>query len=130
MVTLTQVQASNALVSSTLPANPVAVFVGATSGIGEYTLRAFAKHAKQPRVYFVGRSQEAGDRIKADCQAANPDGEFIFIQSDVSLLKKVDEVCQQIKQKEDHVNLLVLSQGTLVFGTGKSLQPVIYFEYQ
>ncbi|MCJ1391791.1 hypothetical protein MMC18_004658 [Xylographa bjoerkii] len=117
MVSLTDIQASNAAIASSLPAGLVAVFVGATSGIGEYTLLQFAKHARKPRVYFVGRSQEAGDRIAAECKALNAEGQFIFVQADTSLLRNVDAVCQDIKSKEQAINLLFLTTGTLKFGT-------------
>ena len=111
MVTLSQVQSSNSLIPSTLPPNLVAVFVGATSGIGEATLKQFAKHARQPRVYFVGRSQDAGDRIAAECKALNPEGDFVFVKADVSLMRVVDEVCEEIKAKEKAINILFLSAG-------------------
>ena len=113
MVAYQAIRSSNSLISSTLPPRLVAVFVGATSGIGEYTLKAFVKHANRPRVYFVGRSQEAADRITKECKALNPERELIFIKCDVSLIKNVDVVCRGIKEKEDVINLLVLSQGTL-----------------
>ncbi|KAK5134188.1 hypothetical protein LTR08_006848 [Meristemomyces frigidus] len=113
MVCYETVQSSNSLIPSTLPPHLVAVFVGATSDIGEYTLKAFAKHTKQPRVYFIGRSQESADRITKECLALNPEGEFIFIKSDISLIKNVDVVCQEIKARENVIDLLVLSQGTL-----------------
>ncbi|MCJ1316207.1 hypothetical protein MMC15_001527 [Xylographa vitiligo] len=116
MVSLTDVQASNSSIVSSLPAGLVAVFVGATSGIGEFTLLQFAKHARQPRVYFVGRSQEAGDRIAAECKALNGDGQYTFIKADTSLLSNVDAVCRDIKSKETVVNLLFLTTGTLKFG--------------
>jgi NADP-dependent 3-hydroxy acid dehydrogenase YdfG len=111
MVSLSTVQSSNSLISSTLPAGLVGVFVGATSGIGETTLKQFAKHAKRPRAYFLGRSQEAADRIAAECQALNEDGEYIFIKADVSLIRVVDKVCQDIKEKEKAMNILFLSAG-------------------
>lgn len=111
MVTLSHVQSSNSLISSTLPPHLVAVFVGATSGIGEATLKQFAKHASRPRAYFVGRSQDAGDRIAAECKALNVEGEYIFVKADVSLIRVVDEVCDGIKAKEKAVNILFLSAG-------------------
>jgi hypothetical protein len=52
MVSLTAVKASNELLDSTLP-NLVAVFVGGTSGIGEYSLKSFTKHTRLPRVYLL-----------------------------------------------------------------------------
>ncbi|KLJ07874.1 hypothetical protein EMPG_16656 [Blastomyces silverae] len=111
MVSLTEVKSSNSLIPSTLTPGLVAVFVGATSGIGESTLKAFAKYAKQPRAYFVGRSRDAADRIVAECEALNPEGEYIFIQADISLIRVVDDVCEQIKAKESALNMLVLSAG-------------------
>lgn len=114
MVSLTEVQSSNSLIPSALPSGLVAVFVGATSGIGETTLKQFAKHTRQPHVYFIGRSQEAGDRIKAECKALNKEGEYAFIKADVSLIRVVDDICRDIKSKEQSINLLFLSQGSMV----------------
>jgi hypothetical protein len=111
MVSLSEVQSSNSRISSTLPPGLVAVFVGATSGIGEISLKKFAEYTRQPRVYFVGRSQDAADRIVTECKALNPTGEYIFIKADVSLIRVVDEVSKEIKAKEKTINLLFLSAG-------------------
>ncbi|KAL4966130.1 uncharacterized protein BDV14DRAFT_199262 [Aspergillus stella-maris] len=111
MVSLDEISASNAKFASAFPAGLVGVFVGATSGIGYGTLKAFAKHTVQPRAYFVGRSQSAANAISAECQELNPGGEYIFIQADVSLIKVVDDVCSQIREKESALNILCLSQG-------------------
>ncbi|KAL8692799.1 MAG: hypothetical protein Q9218_002240 [Villophora microphyllina] len=117
MVALSEIQSSNARIASTLPAGLVAVFVGGTSGIGETALKQFAKHARQPRIYYVGRSQEAADRIAKTCKELNADGQYIFIKADTSLIRNVDVVCQTIKSKEKAVNVLFLSTGTLVSHT-------------
>lgn len=121
MVSLSDIQSSNSRIASVLPPGLVAVFVGGTNGIGETTLKQFAKHARQPRAYFIGRSQEAGDRIAAECKALNSEGEYIFIKADTSLLRNVDEVCADIKRKEKKINLLFLTTGTLVPGTGNAI---------
>lgn len=118
MVPLPEVQTSNSRIASALPPNLVTIFVGGTNGIGETTLKQFAKHALKPRIYCIGRSQEAWDRIAAECKALNPDGEYIFIKADTSLIRNVDDVCRDIKAKEKAVNLLFLSTGTLNFSTG------------
>ena len=81
MVTLDIAQSSNSQISSTLPQELVAVFIGAASGIGEITLKKFAKYSLKPRVYFIGRSQEAGGRIAAQCRGLNPTGQFTFIKA-------------------------------------------------
>jgi NAD(P)-dependent dehydrogenase (short-subunit alcohol dehydrogenase family) len=123
MVLLHDVQASNSSLASTLP-GLVAVFVGATSGIGEFTLKQFAKHASKPRVYFIGRSEEAGDRIAAECTALNSEGKFIFIKADTSLIRNVDDVSRDIKSKEQSINILFLSAGTLIQGTSMVVIPL------
>jgi NADP-dependent 3-hydroxy acid dehydrogenase YdfG len=111
MVSLSDVHSSNSLISSSLPPSLVAIFVGATSGIGEITLKKFAQYSRQPRAYFIGRSQDAADRIVAECNALNPAGEYIFIKADVSLIRVVDKVCKDIKAKEKVLNILFLSAG-------------------
>jgi NAD(P)-dependent dehydrogenase (short-subunit alcohol dehydrogenase family) len=128
MVSLSTIRVSNSLISSSLPSHLVAVFVGATSGIGETTLKQFAKHAHQPRAYFIGRSQPAADRILSECKALNPQGEYTFIKADVSLIRTVDDVCKQIAEKEKAVNILFLSQGIIDFSRTRKLPcPLKYY---
>lgn len=119
MVAISKVLESNLLARSTLPSGLVAVFAGATAGIGEMGLKAFAKHTLQPRIYFIGRSQEAGDRLQQELKTLNSEGTYNFIKTDLSLLKNVDDVCRDIKSKEKAINVLFMSQGTLKFGTSK-----------
>ncbi|KAJ3041713.1 hypothetical protein HDV00_008801 [Rhizophlyctis rosea] len=117
MVAPTAIRASNAQICTTLPSPLVGVFAGATSGIGEYTLRAFVKHTKSSRAYIIGRTQADADKIIADCKVVNPDAEVIFIKADLSLLKNVDEVCKQIAGREKYVNVLCMSTMSVAFGT-------------
>lgn len=116
MVTLTQVQATNSRVATALPPNLVAVFAGATTGIGNTALLTFAKYTLKPRIYFIGRSEEQGAKLTVQMQEANPDGEYIFLQKDLSLLVNVDEVCKEIAKREKTINVLLMSQGTLKRG--------------
>ncbi|KAI1423752.1 putative short-chain dehydrogenases/reductase [Xylaria sp. FL1777] len=115
MVNLSDVIASNERIPSALPSGLVAVFVGGTSGVGEYTLKAFVRYARAPKIIVVGRSQEAADRILNECRQLQPDGHFEFIRADVSLLKNVDDVCRQIKEKVSVINVLFESQGSMAF---------------
>ena len=121
MVTLEQIQTSNAHIVSSLPSGLVAVFIGATRGIGEATLKQFVRYAVAPRVYFVGRGKEDGERVGAELANINPEGEYHFRSADVSLLANVDEVCREIKCKERVVNLLFMSCGTRITGRGEFL---------
>ena len=126
MVALFQVTASNERIASTFPHGLVAVFVGGTSGIGEYTVKALARYASKPRAYIVGRSQKAADRIIEECKQLNSGGKFEFIQADVSLLEAVDDVCRQIKDKETTINILSETQGTMAFSASMSCSTHIY----
>ncbi|KAK3676814.1 hypothetical protein LTR78_003018 [Recurvomyces mirabilis] len=113
MVSYHAVQSSNAQISTLIPGRLTAVFAGGTSGLGEYTLKSFAKYVAEPRIYFIGRSQEAADRIVKECQVLNPRGEYIFLKKELSLVQNVDEVCQEIMDREGpdgYINLLFVSQ--------------------
>jgi short-subunit dehydrogenase len=61
-------------------------------------------------VYLVGRNASAADRIIEECKSLNKDGKVVFIKADVSELKEVDRVCTEIKDKEDHLNLIYQTQ--------------------
>lgn len=89
------------------------MLVGGTSGIGESTAREFVRYTDKPRVYLVGRSQEQADLIKKECHELNPESQISFIQSDVSLLRNVDRACDEIRTKEEKINILFLSAGFL-----------------
>ncbi|OBT81263.1 hypothetical protein VE02_10153 [Pseudogymnoascus sp. 03VT05] len=112
MVGLDLVHASNAQLRELGP-GLVALFVGATSGIGEHTAKAFVKNALSPRVYIVGRSESAAERIIKECKDLNKDGKVEFLKADVSELGEVDRVCAEITKKESHINLIVQSQGNM-----------------
>ncbi|OOQ84809.1 hydrogenase/reductase-like protein [Penicillium brasilianum] len=120
MVSLSVVESSNASISKELPPGLVAVFVGATSGIGKATLLQLAKYVQQPRFYFVGRSQSAADEILDQLDQINPDGRYEFIKADASLLSVVDTVCETIRKKETQIDILFQSQGTLDVSTETS----------
>ncbi|MAD85778.1 MAG: hypothetical protein CL912_22680 [Deltaproteobacteria bacterium] len=79
--------------------------------MGEFTLKAFVKHADSPRVYLVGRSDTAADRIIKECEVLNTNGKIEFIKADVSELAEVDRACKIIREKEKSVNLIFQTQG-------------------
>lgn len=98
--------------------DPVAVFVGATSGLGEYTAYAFAKYTRQPTIYIVGRNAEAGARVISKLKEINasPEAKFTFLQGDLTLVSEADKLADIIKQRESRINLLFLSPGVTSIG--------------
>ncbi|KAK3059211.1 hypothetical protein LTR09_000777 [Extremus antarcticus] len=110
-----------------------AVFVGATTGIGEYTLRGLADTAKVNggsglRIYLVGRNQVAADSILGDCRKLCPEGVFVFVKAgNLALVQDVDKACREVQRLENKrggegagtakVDMLVMTQGVLQFGS-------------
>ncbi|KAI1119921.1 hypothetical protein F5Y10DRAFT_145869 [Nemania abortiva] len=116
MVSLQAIRESNARIPTSLPSGLVAVFVGATSGIGEAALRSVAQRAPRPRIYFIGRREAEGKHVQDELRKLNPDGEYHYLKYDVTLLRNVDEACRYIKDREQTINLLFLTCGTLISG--------------
>ena len=114
MVNITAVRASNASFKDSKE-SLTALFVGATSGIGMGTLKQFAKHAYAPKVYIVGRSKNAASDLLDELTSSNPQATFVFLEAEISLMRKVDEVCEEIKTKEKKLDILFMSPGYLSF---------------
>ncbi|KAI0423785.1 hypothetical protein F5Y09DRAFT_326386 [Xylaria sp. FL1042] len=112
MVSYSQVQASNALISDAT-APRVAVFVGGTSGIGNYTARALVSTGASVRAYIIGRksSEARTSAFIQDLHAINPRAEVIWVEGEIALLAEVKRVCGIIKSKESRVDLLFLTTG-------------------
>ncbi|KAI0514354.1 hypothetical protein F5B22DRAFT_237095 [Xylaria bambusicola] len=110
MVSYSQIKASNVLITD---GPRVSVFVGGTSGIGNYTARALVSTGASVRVYIIGReSSEARTRaFIEELNAINPKAEIIWIAGEVSLLAEVTRVCGIIKEKESRIDLLFLTTG-------------------
>ncbi|KAK9311238.1 hypothetical protein V1522DRAFT_415018 [Lipomyces starkeyi] len=60
----------------------VTAFVGGTSDVGKYTVRAMASthgtSGRALRVYIAGRNEAAANTIVAECRKACPAGEIAF----------------------------------------------------
>ncbi|KAH0435695.1 hypothetical protein CcaCcLH18_04804 [Colletotrichum camelliae] len=117
MVSLAEVRTSNsALTSSTVP--KTALFVGATSGIGKYTLAELVSLKLPVKCYIVGRkaSEPALHPLLEALRRTNPQAELIWVEAEVSLLSEVKRVCELVKENEDRVDLLCLTAGYAPFG--------------
>lgn len=128
MVPLPHMEASNDRIGAALPPNLVAVFTGSTGGIGEAALKEFVDKAQKPKCYMIGRSEQAANRIIAECEKLNPEATVIFISADLSLLKEANRVYELIKDKENAVNILFLSAGAAIMDRSSTvpLNPSLY----
>ena len=118
MVSYKEILASNALINDAT-APRVAVFVGGTSGIGKFTVRALVATGASMRIYLVGRksSEERMYTFIQELHAINPKAEVIWTEGEVSLLAETKRICEVIKSKESRVDLLFLTAGYAPFGT-------------
>ena len=117
MVSLKAVQGSNAGLRA-LP-NITALFVGGTSGIGQSTLRQLAQGTEKPTAYIVGRNESKTRPFLAELRQLNPEGQFNFVEADVSLIRNVDATCDQILRREKHLNFLFMTPGGISLGGRK-----------
>jgi NAD(P)-dependent dehydrogenase (short-subunit alcohol dehydrogenase family) len=105
--------------SSSLPR--VAVFVGATSGIGRAALaelvRAAVNHGSL-RIYVVGRKESAATTqpFLDSLSTLNATADIIWLEADVSLLSEVARICRDISHREKSLDLLYHSAGYVPFG--------------
>lgn len=114
MTTVKEVRSANAALRNKHE-SLTAVFAGATAGIGLATLRAFAKHIPKPKAIIVGRNRSKFELELQNLKSINPDGDFTFLEADVSLIKNIDTVCDQIKKQVTSIDLLFTSQGYISF---------------
>jgi NADP-dependent 3-hydroxy acid dehydrogenase YdfG len=120
MVAIKDIRISNAAFKESKESSGlVAVFVGATSGIGMGTLKALVKNANAPKIYILGRSKSSAATLLNELLSMIPQATLVFIETEVSLMKNVDTACEQIKSDEKKVDILFLSPGYLGFGGRK-----------
>jgi NADP-dependent 3-hydroxy acid dehydrogenase YdfG len=115
MVNIKDVRVSNAAFKASKP-SVVAVFVGATSGIGLATAKHLADASVDPTLYILGRSKLSATPLLNDLAQINPQATINFIETEISLIKNVDKACEEIVSKEKKVDLLFLSPGGVTFG--------------
>jgi NAD(P)-dependent dehydrogenase (short-subunit alcohol dehydrogenase family) len=129
MVLLSDVHESNSSLRAST--SIVAVFAGATSGIGASTLKALASNTSDPKVYIIGRSETRASALIKECLKTCPRGTFVFLKADLSLLRNVDELCEQIKRREENgrLDVLFMSQGYITFEGRKGENEVFLTNY-
>ncbi|KAH9836132.1 NAD-P-binding protein [Rhodofomes roseus] len=110
MPSLAVVRESNAKFSPPTP--PVAIFLGGTSGIGQGTAQAFARHTKgNAHIIIVGRNRAAAEAIIATFPKA-PNSKYEFVYCDASLIRNIPEVTSPLLALPK-VNYMVLSSNVL-----------------
>lgn len=134
MVSLQIVQHSNSAIAN-LPRGLVALFIGATSGIGQGALEQFARYAPSARLYTVARPASAVSHKKLlnQLRELNPTLSYNLITADHSLISEINNVVAVIKQKETKLDFLIMSPGFIAFegrkDTSEGLDPSMTTRY-
>lgn len=64
-------------------------------------------------MYIVGRNEAALQKIIGGLKEDNEKGNYVPIVSQISLLRNVDVVCEEVKRKEGRLDLLFMAPGYL-----------------
>ncbi|KAI1264952.1 NAD(P)-binding protein [Xylariaceae sp. FL1019] len=111
-IPLNVIQESNARIVE-LPEGLIALFIGATSGIGKSTLEQFAQYAVRPKIYIVARSANKVANQISELRSRNPGAIFDVIEKDVSLVSDTQDVVDCVKSRETKLDFLYNSAGFL-----------------
>ncbi|KAF5020167.1 hypothetical protein F66182_7807 [Fusarium sp. NRRL 66182] len=118
-----------------LPKGLAALFIGATSGIGQNALRQLAQQANAPRIYTVARPQSAAshEKLLAELRESNPSGSYNLITADASLISGVDKAVEVVKKAETKLDVFIFSAGFIPFDgrqeTSEGLDPSMTTRY-
>jgi NAD(P)-dependent dehydrogenase (short-subunit alcohol dehydrogenase family) len=124
LITQSTAHQPNVTETMTNDQRPIALFTGATAGLGEAILKAYARNHQNSRIYFVGRNDAAAQQIIEDVQqtwkeisqSGEGEGDIIFVKADLTLLKNARDVVQRIVRREGdnaRLDFLCMSQGIL-----------------
>ncbi|KAJ7148392.1 NAD(P)-binding protein [Mycena crocata] len=94
---------------------PVGVFVGGTSGIGQATAEAFARHTHgNAHIVLVGRNRAAAESIIAGFPKPTQSGiKHEFFECDSKLVKNAQKTAAELVARFPRINFLVVSAGAI-----------------
>ena len=113
MVNIKTIRQSNARFANEQQTGLVAVFAGATSGIGANTLAKMVQELRRSTFYVLGRSAARFASLREKLENLNPSCRIVFIQAEVSLVADTDAACKQITAAESKVDFLYMSAGLI-----------------
>ncbi|KAF5646497.1 short-chain dehydrogenase [Fusarium tjaetaba] len=115
MVAFKDIRASNSRITADV-APSVVVSVGGTAGIGKATLIQLVSLGLPIKVYVLGRNGATQKPFIDRLRQSNPRAEVVWLEGQISLLAETSRLCNEIKAREEKVDLILLSTGFLPMG--------------
>ncbi|PMD32008.1 hypothetical protein L207DRAFT_640332 [Hyaloscypha variabilis F] len=113
MVKIEAIREANLQFASQDESGLICVFAGATSGIGLSTLLRLSTMLHSPTFYIIGRSASAFSPHHSKILSLNPTCKVAFLETEISLLSEVSNVCKTILSKEKKLDILYMSPGCM-----------------
>jgi len=85
------------------------IITGATDGIGKQTAHDLAQLGYS--IGLVGRDQEKGDSVLNEIACATNNHSLKFFKADLSVIKNLDNLSNDIKKEYDSINILINNAG-------------------
>jgi retinol dehydrogenase-12 len=85
------------------------IITGATDGLGKQTALELAK--LDFNLCLVGRNQEKGDALINEIASSTGNHSLKYFNSDLSIIKNLDDLSTQIKKEYDSIDILVNNAG-------------------
>jgi len=92
-------------------AGKVCLVTGATAGIGAETARGLA--ALGATVILVGRRPDRGAEVRERIKRETGNQHIEFIPADLSIQAKIVEMAEEVKQRHDHLDVLINNVGAI-----------------
>ena len=102
----------------------VCAVTGGSSGLGSYMAQGFLE-AGAARVYITARSEDKLE-AKAEELSALADGECIAISGDLSSIKGIQALTNELKENEKHIDVLVNNAGIGTGGLFADMKPEVW----
>ncbi|KAJ7162848.1 NAD(P)-binding protein [Mycena filopes] len=92
--------------------NPVALFLGGTSGIGQAMARRFAQYTKgESHIILLGRNHQAARATISSFGPTRSNGMYEFMECDATLMRNVTTTTTSLLGRIPKLNFLVLTPG-------------------
>src|ERR1700761_6668439 len=99
MVSISEIRASNAQITKD-KAPQIAVFTGATDGIGKATLIRLVSTKLPMKIYVIGRNGEKHKQFLDELRKSNIRVDIVWLEGQISLLAETKRLCDEIRWRE------------------------------